>query len=312
MTSGGPKPTRSSSHQGNDPANKAAEPPHVAGLMVRAADTGRVLMLQRSMTEDDPAAGRWEPPGGHAEPGETLLMAALREFSEETGMVAPRGTLAGSWDASNGIYRGFVITVPSEDAVPVFGGRDQVWDPDDPHGDHTQAIAWFDPAEFAGNPSMRPEMAADLPLVMAALAGDAAKSARTPMLEITPRILGPEGLWHTPDRHVGGKQKLPDYIEQVAGALMDQQGMGESQAIATAINAIKRWAAGDLHWGHYKITPEVIVCGTAPGCPTAVRPVAKASPALRRWRPSATGPPGWIRKKAALLLIVPVLAFGAG
>ena len=34
--------------------------------------------------------------------------------------------------------------------------------------------------------------------------------------------------------------------------------MGESEAIATAINAIKRWAAGDLHWGHYKITPEVI------------------------------------------------------
>ena len=87
---------------------------------------------------------------------------------------------------------------------------------------------------------------------------EAGKSARTPMLEVTPRILGPEGLWHTPDRHVGGKQKLPDYIEQVAGALMDQQGMGESQAIATAINAIKRWAAGDLHWGRGKVTPAVI------------------------------------------------------
>jgi hypothetical protein len=37
------------------------------------------------------------------------------------------------------------------------------------------------------------------------------KSARTPMLEVTPRILGPEGLWHTPDKHVPHKQKLPDY-----------------------------------------------------------------------------------------------------
>ena len=33
------------------------------------------------------------------------------------------------------------------------------------------------------------------------------------MLEVTPRILGPAGLWHTPDRHVGHRQKLPDYIE---------------------------------------------------------------------------------------------------
>jgi hypothetical protein len=78
------------------------------------------------------------------------------------------------------------------------------------------------------------------------------------MLESTPRILGPEGLWHTPDRHVGGKQKLPDYIENVAAALMRDQGMGESQAIATAINAIKRWAKGDLHWGRGKVTPVVI------------------------------------------------------
>jgi hypothetical protein len=84
------------------------------------------------------------------------------------------------------------------------------------------------------------------------------KSARTPMLEVTPRILGPAGLWHTPDKHVPHKQKLPDYIEQVAGALMDQQGMGEQQAIATAINAIKRWAKGDLRWGKRRITKEVI------------------------------------------------------
>jgi hypothetical protein len=84
------------------------------------------------------------------------------------------------------------------------------------------------------------------------------KSAETPVLEVTPHILGPGGLWHTPDRHVGGKQKLPDYIENVAAALI-RDGMDESQAIATAINAIKRWAKGDLHWGvRRKITPEVI------------------------------------------------------
>lgn len=159
-------------------AKGAQDEPYVAGLMVRAADTGRVLMLQRAITGDDPASGRWEPPGGHAEPGETLLQAALREFSEETGMRLPKGQVTGFWDASNGIYRGYVMTVPAEADVPIFDGRDQVWDPDDPKGDHTQAIAWFDPDQFAGNPSMRDEMADDLPQVMAALAGDAEKSSR--------------------------------------------------------------------------------------------------------------------------------------
>ena len=97
----------------------------------------------------------------------------------------------------------------------------------------------------------------------AAELAELAKSARTPTLEVTPRILGPAGLWHTPDRHVGHRQKLPDYIEQVAGALMDQQGMDEQQAIATAINAIKRWAKGKLGWGRHKITREVIEASRA-------------------------------------------------
>jgi hypothetical protein len=38
---------------------------------------------------------------------------------------------------------------------------------------------------------------------------------------------------------------------------MRDQGMGESQAIATAINAIKEWAAGRAFGGHVKVTPEV-------------------------------------------------------
>lgn len=86
---------------------------------------------------------------------------------------------------------------------------------------------------------------------------DLRKSPLTPYFVSHPHILGPEGLWHTPDRHVGHKQKLPDYIENIAAALI-RDGMGESQAIATAINAVKRWAEGDLRWGKKKITPEVI------------------------------------------------------
>jgi hypothetical protein len=92
----------------------------------------------------------------------------------------------------------------------------------------------------------------------AAELADIRKSAETPYLEATPDLLGPEGLWHTPDRHVGHKQKLPNYIEHIAHALMRDQGMDESQAIATAINAVKRWAKGDLRWGKKRITKEVI------------------------------------------------------
>ena len=84
----------------------------------------------------------------------------------------------------------------------------------------------------------------------------AGKSADTPRLESTPHPLGPNGLWHTPDRHSPDKQKLPNYIEHIAAALM-RGGMDESQAIATAINSVRRWARGDLGERHGHVHPEV-------------------------------------------------------
>jgi SPP1 gp7 family putative phage head morphogenesis protein len=166
-------------------AEKSAAPavPIVAGLAVLAADTGRVLMLQRALDPDDPAGGCWEFPGGHLESGESPVMAALREWSEETGCTAPRGMLTGSWDSPNGVYRGFVLTVGSEADVDIFDGRDQAWNPDDPHGDRTEAIAWWDPALLRGNPALRPELAADLDRVLAAIGGgDIASKAAVPGL----------------------------------------------------------------------------------------------------------------------------------
>ena len=200
-------------HPGDDPANKAAREPHVAGLLVRAGDTGRVLMLQRAL-DDDPgnAGGKWEPPGGHAEPGESLARAAMREFSEEVGHPVPTGSLTGSWTSGDGIYRGFVLEVPSEDVIDLEHGRDQVHNPD---GDSFESAAWFDPAQFEGNESMRPEMIRDLPQVMAALRGEVAKSAETLAVLDASGHRGPirsarEGLWDTPDRTWCGLQKLPD------------------------------------------------------------------------------------------------------
>lgn len=85
-----------------------------------------------------------------------------------------------------------------------------------------------------------------------------AKSPQTPVVSTVHHPLGTEGLWHTPDRHVGYMQQLPAYAQNIARALMRDHSMNESQAIATAINAIKRWARGDLHWGNRHIHPEVV------------------------------------------------------
>jgi len=85
----------------------------------------------------------------------------------------------------------------------------------------------------------------------------AEKSEQTSSLAATPAPLGSQGLWHTPDKHVPAKQKLPSYIEHIAQALM-RGGTGESQAIAIAINAVKRWAKGKG-----KVHPGVIAASQA-------------------------------------------------
>jgi hypothetical protein len=73
-------------------------------------------------------------------------------------------------------------------------------------------------------------------------------SALTPVYSSTPSPLGRPGgpgLWFK-------GWKLPDYIENVARGIMQGGTADESQAIATAIAACKRWAAGGG-----KVTPEV-------------------------------------------------------
>jgi 8-oxo-dGTP pyrophosphatase MutT (NUDIX family) len=159
-------------HQGEDPANKAAKTLAAAGLAVRARDTGRVLMLQRALAghddKPDPAGGYLEFPGGRLDDGESPKDAARREWAEETGCKVPDGKITGKWTA--GVYRGFVLSVPSEDDVPIHDGRDEVTNPDDPDGDQVESIIWLDPAHLDDNPTIRPELAKDLARVHEALA----------------------------------------------------------------------------------------------------------------------------------------------
>lgn len=71
------------------------------------------------------------------------------------------------------------------------------------------------------------------------------KSPRTPMLSSTPHLLGTHGLWGDPDA------KLPDYIENIATALMGD-GHDKSSAIRLALGAVERWKDGGDD-----VTPEV-------------------------------------------------------
>lgn len=153
---------------------EVADGPQVAGLAVRAADSGRVLMLQRALigNEDDAAAGKWEFPGGHRDgDSESLPWAARREWSEETGCPLPPGKLTGRWVTPDGVYAGFVYTVESEADVPIAGPRDHADNPDDPGGDMVESLAWWDPSDLSDNPGVRDELAATLDIVMEAISG---------------------------------------------------------------------------------------------------------------------------------------------
>ena len=104
----------------------------------------------------------------------TAYQAACREWQEETGCEVPDGDLDGIWNSSDGHYRGFVLTVPSEDAVPAFGDRDAVTNPDDPDGDQIEALAWWHPRQLRDNPAVRAELLEDVKRVRRALKAAAA------------------------------------------------------------------------------------------------------------------------------------------
>ena len=140
-------------------AAKKGEGPSVAGVVLKAADTGRILLLQRGIEDEkDPARGLWESPGGHIEDGDkTTLHAGLREWEEEVGQPFPEGgVVTHAWTSPNGIYQGHVVVIPRERDVVMHDGR-VVPNPDDPSGDHAEQAAWWDPDHARKNPALRPE-----------------------------------------------------------------------------------------------------------------------------------------------------------
>ncbi|MGA5127724.1 NUDIX domain-containing protein [Streptomyces pseudogriseolus] len=141
-------------------AGKDGDRVKVAGLALKAENTGRVLLIQRALDDEDPAAGTWEFPGGHLEKDEDALAAALREWQEETGAELPGSTsVVGSWTAPNGIYQGFVAMVPVESAVALNlpNGERRVTNPDDPKGEAPEVTAWWPITALPDMSLLRPE-----------------------------------------------------------------------------------------------------------------------------------------------------------
>jgi 8-oxo-dGTP diphosphatase len=63
------------------------------GVGIILIKDGKILMGKR---QSSPGAGRWAPPGGHLEFGETIETCARRELAEETGVV-PLSQKKGPW-----------------------------------------------------------------------------------------------------------------------------------------------------------------------------------------------------------------------
>jgi 8-oxo-dGTP pyrophosphatase MutT (NUDIX family)/GNAT superfamily N-acetyltransferase len=132
-----------------------------SGLVIKAVDSGRVLLTQRTPYSEDPEGvyGRWEFPGGGIAEGESALDSALREFTEETGLDLPEGwAIDGCYES--GPYIAIVILVPNEGWTTNAELLDF----------ETMGIGWFEPDQVEGTDLAREEMeSADWTMVREAL-----------------------------------------------------------------------------------------------------------------------------------------------
>lgn len=134
-----------------------------SGLVIKAVDSGRVLLAQRTPYSEDPEGvyGRWEFPGGSIGEGETPFDSAVREFAEETGLTLPEGwRVDGCYES--GSYIAIVVLVPNEGWTTNAELLDF----------ETMGIGWFHPDQIEGTDLIREEMeSADWEMVREATSG---------------------------------------------------------------------------------------------------------------------------------------------
>ncbi|OLP55958.1 ADP-ribose pyrophosphatase [Rhizobium rhizosphaerae] len=122
-----------------------ASQPHLASsaILIRG---DRYLLVRRSKP---PSAAMYAFPGGRAEPGETPADTALREFHEETGILARNARLFATYDlpplsADGPGMRHFflsVFLVEAEDDAQAIAGDD------------AESLGWFTAREIDDLPA---------------------------------------------------------------------------------------------------------------------------------------------------------------
>jgi 8-oxo-dGTP pyrophosphatase MutT (NUDIX family) len=81
----------------------------VAIVLVDGGDLGAAFILCRRAARLNSHAGQWALPGGRLDPGEDVLMAALREVEEELGLRLAEDSFVG-WLDDYPTRSGYVIT----------------------------------------------------------------------------------------------------------------------------------------------------------------------------------------------------------
>jgi 8-oxo-dGTP pyrophosphatase MutT (NUDIX family) len=75
-------------------------------LALRATDPLELLLIERAEKEGDPWSGHMALPGGRRDPTDTsLLVTALRETHEETGILVPTGAVLGALEQLRPSFR---------------------------------------------------------------------------------------------------------------------------------------------------------------------------------------------------------------
>ena len=109
-------------------------------LFRQGGPTTWVLLIKRGR---EPFAGAWALPGGHVDPGETFLQAAIREAREETGLAIAKMAQVGVYDEPGRDPRGRVVSVAFT-ATALTAVRPVA-------GDDAVAVAWVPVSEvFSG------------------------------------------------------------------------------------------------------------------------------------------------------------------
>ncbi len=199
--------------------------PVAAGIAVKAADTGRILLVQRSIdNQNEQAAGKWEIPGGKLDGNDTAYEAACREWSEEIGVDLPDGKVVGSWTTPNGRYICFVYVIAHETDVELSDTRSSM---DNTGDSEIENVAWWTINDMQGNPAIRAEVeSADWALLGHAKKASAHESGPT------------DSKWALHPVHKYHDAIVEFYVDKLAQALKDG-----THGIHEAIVAAQRKAA---------------------------------------------------------------------